>query len=158
MDKYLVFGESSNKYYTTDGDLIKRLKKCNVIDSFSYFVGIISLLSFIGIFVNAFISWEYQIQTVIFCIAFFLFTLTVAFFISSRAYDKRLKVYDLYYQTLEYKEQFKKYCRIEQSKKDKKLHEKAKGLVEAYEILNNKKISKEQKIQLIKKYILKGYI
>ena len=56
----------------------------------------------------------------------------------------------------EYKEQYEVYCKINEEKRQKALVDKAKDLVESYNILDNKKMSKEKKVELLKSYIDKS--
>lgn len=53
----------------------------------------------------------------------------------------------------EFHRQCNRYKKLEKQKQDKLKTEKARKLVESYDILDNKEISKEERIQLIKKYI-----
>ena len=53
----------------------------------------------------------------------------------------------------EFYRQCNKYKKLEKQRQDKLKNEKARKLVESYDILDNKQLSKEEKIQLIKKYV-----
>ena len=56
----------------------------------------------------------------------------------------------------EYKKQYKAYCDANEKKRQERLAEQSKNLVEAYDILDDKQMPKEEKIELLKKYIEKG--
>lgn len=56
-------------------------------------------------------------------------------------------------ETKEFSRQAARYRKIEKAKQDKIKTEKATKLVESYEILDSKELSKQEKVNLIKKYI-----
>ena len=160
MDKYMVFEDCScDKYYTTNNMIIKKLKKYNKMEQIVSFITALAIMSCITSIVFIFLSnVQYRICYIVFFASLFIFLLIVSIFID-RVVDLQLNdTYELYYSTPEYKEQHEKYLRKAQSAKDKLIYEKSKNFVEMYEILLNTTISKEQKIQLIKKYILKFHI
>lgn len=80
----------------------------------------------------------------------------IAFIILGLIADKKIIKYEWqkeFEKSKEFSRQVAKYRKIEKAKEDKIKTKKATKLVESYEILDSKELSKQEKVDLIKKYI-----
>ena len=145
-----------SKFYTTDiylGLAIQYLKKRSKIGEI---IGCIGVAGFFGslfgcIGVNSFGS-VYNI--VLACIAGVSIILGVlGLCISLPADSKWSDLISIYENSKEYEDIYAEIAKEQKEKQDKINAQKAKDLVEAYDILDNKEKTQEERIDLIKKYI-----
>ena len=156
-EQYYMESIGWEKFYTTNKALYE--KKClqykwqNTYDNLhlwfilSMFMGLISLVP------QKEFAWK---SIIVWC---FTGLGVLGIIITLVLVDISLKKIDKY----EWKKEFEKskefyiqcdkYKKINKQKQDKIKAEKARKLVESYDILDNKEISKEERIKLIKKYI-----
>ena len=152
-NRYYIYDKDSREYdkwYTTDSDLIKEFKKAGIYCNIGNIILALSFISFIcmpvlGTTIGA-------IAGIISCAFMFVCMLCMWPF-----YTKYKHIYDAalikYHETDEFKQLKDKYIREEEQEKNKILQKKSKKLVEAYDILDNKELSQEDRIELLKKYI-----
>ena len=153
-NKYYMYDKDSkeyNKYYTTNQDLIKEFKLAKKYYKLSEICGCTSIISFFAVLISAGLnSW---IAGLIFGVLT-ISSLPIGFLLFLEKYDIIFtRTLNKYFETDEYKELYDKYIKEEQERQDKILTEKATNLVESYDILDNKHLSKEQRIEYLKKYI-----
>ena len=154
MEKYYMYDKESrdfDKWYTTDESLIKDFKIAKRYYKISEICGCISIASFFAVLIlGALNSW---IAGLIFGILT-ISSLPIGFLLFLEKYDVIFtKTLNKYYETDEYKELYNKYIEEENAKRDALLYEKSKRLVEAYDIIDNKHLSQEQRINLLKQYV-----
>lgn len=145
------------KFYTTNKELYK--KKClqdkwqGIYDKLppwfilSMFIGFISLVPQQEFNFKSIVAWCFTGLGVL-GITITLFLVVV----SSKKVDKYEWKRE-FEKSKEFYRQCDKYKKLEKQRQDKLKTEKARKLVESYEILDNKQLLKEEKIQLIKRYI-----
>ena len=156
-EQYYMESLGCEKFYTTDKALYK--KKClhykwqNIYDSLcmwfilSMFIGLISLAPQEEFAWKSIIAWCFTGLGVLGIII----TLVLVG-VSSKKIDK-YKWQEEFEKSKEFSRQCDKYKKIDRQKQDKLKAKKARKLVESYDILDNKEISKEERIKLIKKHI-----
>lgn len=152
--KYYMYDKESkdfDKWYTTDESLIKDFKIAKRYYKISEICGCISIASFFALLISAGLnSW---IAGLIFGVLT-ISSLPIGFLLFLEKYDVIFtKTLNKYFETQEYKDLYDKYIKEEQERQDKILTEKATNLVESYDILDNKHLSKEERIEYLKKYI-----
>lgn len=150
-----------NKYYTTNPVIIHTLKiRAKLLKAIHWLVSIMAFM-FIPFIVllclnsrgkeggwQTFppsIPWLIAVASVIGLLAL------IAIILSEIYYS--LDVYDVFEETEEFKIQQKKYQKEFERKEKLAKEQKAKDLVESYDILDDKNASKEERIEKIQKYI-----
>lgn len=156
-EQYYMESYGGEKFYTTNKELYEKSclqdKWLNIYDSLhlwfilSMFIGGISLLPQEEFAWKSIVAWCFTGLGVLGIII----TLVLVG-ISSKKIDK-YEWKKEFEKSKEFYRQCDKYKKINKQKQDKLKAEKARKLVESYDILDNKEISKEERIELIKKYI-----
>lgn len=154
MEKYYMHDKESkdfDKWYTTNERLIKDFKIAKKYYKISEICGCISIASFFAVLISGGLSsWIAGLTFAILMIS----SLLIGFLVFLEKYDILFtKTLNKYHETDEYKELYNKYIEEENTKKDALLYEKSRRLVEAYDIIDNKYLSQEQRINLLKQYI-----
>lgn len=154
MEKYYMYDKDSkeyNKWYTTNENLIKEFKLAKKYYKLFEICGCVSIISFFAILISAGLnSW---IAGLIFGVLM-ISSILIGFLVFLEKYDTLfIKTLNKYYETDEYKELYNKYIEEENAKRDALLYEKSKRLVEAYDIIDNKHLSQEERINLLKQYV-----
>lgn len=156
-EQYYMESLGCEKFYTTNKALYK--KKClhhkwlNIYDSLclwfilSMFIGLISLAPQEEFAWKSIIAWCFTGLGVLGIII----TLVLVG-VSSKKIDK-YKWQEEFEKSKEFSIQCDKYKKIDLQKQDKLKAEKARKIVESYDILDDKELSKEERIKLIKKHI-----
>ena len=156
-EQYYMESIGWEKFYTTDIELYN--KSClhekwqNIYDSLYLWFILSMFVSFISVVPQEEFAWK---SIVAWCftglgVLGMIITLVLVA-ISSKKIDK-YEWKKEFEKSKEFHRQCNKYAKIEKQKQDKLKTERARKLVESYEILDNKEMSKEEKITLIKKYI-----
>lgn len=156
-EQYYMESIGWEKFYTTNKELYE--KKClqdkwvNIDNNFwlwcilSMFVSLISLAPQEEFAWKSIIAWCFTGLGVLGIIITLVFMV-----ISSKKIDK-YEWKKEFENSKEFYRQCDKYKKINKQNQDKLKADKARKLVESYDILDNKGISKEERIELIKKYI-----
>ena len=150
-----------NKYYTTDKKLADMRNKFIDWDNLQGLPILIFLSSFIFIIIPAcyvendkvFPWWCWLLLGI--GIAIILGSITFGCILSKKI-NEYSEYEDLFFKTKEYTTQYNRYKRIEKEQREQKAKEKAKDLIESYDILDDKEMPKDDKIELLKKYIYKS--
>ena len=152
MNKYVI----SNNYYTTDANIIYKLKKSSSMEIVAEFLACFAALCFAAMFVFIFLKINFIIPLPI----IFLFACVLFAVISYVTDDKSVKLeseaLNEFYMTKEYEEQREENAYDKKMLQEKRVYEKAKYLVEIFYTLNNKRMSKKSKIQRLKNIFLNG--
>lgn len=156
-EQYYMESYGCEKFYTTNKELYEksclRDKWQNIYDSLllwfilSMFVAVIPIALNERFDFKSIIAWCFTGLGVLGII------ITVMLMVIS---SKKIDKYEWkkeFEKSKEFYRQCDKYKKINKQKQDKLKAEKARKLVESYDILDNKEISKEERIELIKKYI-----
>ena len=156
-EQYYMENICWEKFYTTNKELYE--KRClhdkwhDIYDNLylwfllSMFIGLISLVPQEEFAWKSIVAWCFTGLGVLGIII----TLVLVG-VSSKKIDK-YEWKKEFEKSKEFCRQCDKYKKINKQKQDKLKTEKARKLVESYDILDNKEISKEERIELIKKYI-----
>jgi hypothetical protein len=155
-DYEYVYDSSNSSHYdykTTNPEYIKRIRKYRKIDKFCIRLCIFSIFYFLihmvfTEFINLNIGW------LLYCAIspFVLFGLSLAIGLPNCAKHSDW-INNVWENSEEYETQFKELCDKESKRQEKIKREKAKKLVEIYSTLENKKLTKENKIELLKDYM-----
>ena len=151
--KYYIYDNDSinyNKWYTTDEDLIKGFKFARAFENVGKVICAIAFLSFVlALVLGAYINWIIGLIFGCICLVSFICIWPIY-----DRFDKLFNYYlDLYFKTNEYKKLKRKYDKQLKDERDKRLREKSRKLVETYNILEDKNLTKEEKIELLKEYV-----
>lgn len=160
-EKYFITSVLGDEYYTTDKKLSDMRDKSIDYENMQGLPVLVFLCSFIFIIIPACYIEECAIFP---WWCWLLSAIAAAIIIGSILFgcilDKKITYYgrykELFFKTKEYTKQFNRYRRLEKAKREKELQEKATDLVESYNILEDKQMSKETKINLLKSYIERG--
>lgn len=156
-EQYYMESIGCEKFYTTNKELYE--KKClrdkwkNIYDALdlwfilSIFIGLISLVPQKEFAWKSIIAWCFTGLGVLGVIITLVLTGIISKKIDKYEWKKEFE------KSKEFYRQCDKYKKINKQKQDKLKAEKARKLVESYDILDNKEVSKEERIELIKKYI-----
>lgn len=153
-DKYYMYNHDDfnnwKKWWTTDKKVIEQFKQARKYNIIGTVFVLISILSVISILVFGGLQ---IVVGVILSLLLFLITVftAVGFFnVYEQLWDK---AECNYFKTKEYKKLKEKYDKEEKEKIDAIHREKATKLVEAYDIIDNKGLSKTERIELLKDYM-----
>lgn len=151
--KYYIYDKDStnyDKWYTTNEHLIKGFKFARLFENIGKILSAIGLSSlFLALGLGVALGW---IVGVIFGAISIISLICIWPFYSK--FDKLFDYYlDLYFKTSEYKKLKRKYDKQIKEERDKRLREKSKKLVEAYDIIDNKNLTQEERIELLKNYV-----
>lgn len=150
--KYFFYPKDSREYdkwYTTNPELIKGFKKYKRVMAVCTTFAILTVGCVIAAIILGALN---QIVGVFFLPAFVIF-IFVAFAIGDKGEDIFLFYEAEYHKTNEFKKLKRKYDKEEAAKIDAIRYKKAKELVEAYDIIDDKAKTQEERIQLLKKYM-----
>lgn len=158
--EYLIYSEFGYNYYTKNKMLYdithKYSNASDLHESFTIWGFGVFGLSVLLLFFTLFIS-ELALGISFGCWIFLLLVYCCATCSIVEHRDIRYQEYiDIFRESDEYKKQYQAYCDENEKERQKRIEEKSKNLVEAYNILDNKKMSKEKKIELLKQYVEKG--
>ena len=158
--EYEILNDYGDKYYTKNKtlyDFIKKYSKADILEERfrAWGVGIFGLciipIILLGLVSDLVVGISFGIWVV---------TLIIYCYIGSQVVQNQCVRKDEYIRIFkdsdEYKEQYEAYCKRNEEARQKHFEQKSKDLVEAYDILDDKKMSKEKKIKLLKSYIQKG--
>lgn len=158
-EKYYMKTIDGDKYYTTNKYLYN--KRClfykwediyNYNGAIFFCTCILTILSLLGF--DKSLNLNILISVAIFLgISIPLWTFSIIFYCVA---SHKLKVYEWekeFKESKEFKTQENRYAKYYKDLRNKILKNKAKNLVEAYDILEDKDMSKEDKIELLKDYI-----
>ena len=151
--KFYMYSRDSKdyeKWWTTDSELIKGFKKSKRYEYSGNFSAATCFISFISILASGGAHLWIFLQA---SIIIFIVTLILAIITYSINYKIFTQYLNQYFTTTEYKELSEKYEREILEEKDKYLTEQSTKLVESYDILSDSNLSKEERIELLKKYI-----
>ena len=148
---------NNKEYYTTNQNLYeKRLKQDKWLNIYNncgiWFVLAFSIFA-ITLAPQEILNWQNVIAWVFTGIGL---AGVIAVIIVAIVASKKIDKYEWekeFENSKEFARQQAKYKKIEKAKQDKIKTEKATKLVESYEILDSKELSKQEKVDLIKKYI-----
>lgn len=160
-EKYFMKSYGGDKYFTVDKTLYEKRCKHNKWEELYGYSGACFFVSCLVSIVSAIVFDENIHLNIWVAVAIFfgilipIWTATITFYC---IVEYKLKLYDWendFENSDEFKKQFKQYTKRDKQLKLKKSEEKAKNLIEAYDILDDKNMSKEDKINLLKEYINK---
>lgn len=157
--KYYVYKEDEDenykKWWTTDETIIRGIKKSRTIEFFAQMCASLFLLSFIATCIFA--GCEILIGLIIsgICATIFFILTFILLMISSNIFGEYI---NMYYKSKEFKKLADGYKKEKELQEEKELKSKAKRLVEVYDILDSKELSKDQKIKQLKKYLNQNFL
>lgn len=159
--KYFIKNINNEKYYTTNKELADMRDKYIDYDNLQGAPILLFLSSFIFIIIPACYIEENKIFPwwcwLLAAIGLSIIIGSIIFgCILSKKLDKYSKYEDIFFKSKEYSKQYNRYRKLEKEKKEKQLKEKATDLVESYNILEDKHLTKQMKIDLLKSYIERG--
>lgn len=155
-DYEYVYDKSSSKYYdykTTNPDYIEYIRRYRKIDKFCIWLFAISVIQLIFhlIFVT-YIPMSFGWFCYCIILPFILFGISLSIGLPNCSkYCKWIS--DVWEKSSEFNDIFEDLCEKEAQRQEKQKREKARKLVEIYSALDNKKLTKENKIEIIKDYM-----
>lgn len=160
-EKYFIKNINGETYYTTYKTLADMRNKCIDAENLQGAPVLLFLLSFVFIIIPAcyieenkiFPWWCWLLAVIGVCI---IIGSIIFGCILSKKINKYGKYKEIFIKSKEYTKQYNKYRKLEKENKEKELKEKATDLVESYNILEDKHLTKEMKIDLLKSYIERG--
>lgn len=160
-EKYFIKNINWEKYYTTDKKLADMRDKYIDYENLQGSPILLFLSSFIFIIIPACYADSEKVFPwwcwLLVAIATLIIISSIIFgCVLSKKIDEYRKYEDIFFKSKEYTKQYNRYRKLEKEKKDKELKEKATDLVESYNILEDKLLTKEMKIDLLKQYIDRG--
>lgn len=150
-EQYYMESYGWEKFYTTNKELYK--KKClrdkwqNIYDNLHLWFILSMFIGLISLYWNSIVAWCFT------WLGFLGIIITLVLVVIS---SKKIDKYEWkkeFEKSKEFYRQCDKYKKDKQTKARQTQNRKARKLVESYDILDNKEISKEERIELIKKYI-----
>ena len=157
--KFYPYPESSSlhrEYYTEDPIITKNIKSARRIDKASAWMLALSVIFFIaGLITIEATNWK-TLFSIILVVTLIIGTFCLSLTLAGIAHSKYMKWITIYEESEERHAQFLAHVKEQEEAEDKYLTELATDLVESYEILENKKMPKETKINLLKEYIDRG--
>ncbi len=155
-DYEYVYDSGSSRHYdykTINPEFIKHIRKYRKIDKFCVRLCIFSVFYFL--IHLAFIEFiDLSLGWLLYCVInpFVLFFLSLAIGLPNCSKHSDW-LYNVWEYSEEYTIQFNDLCKKEAERQDKIKREKARKLVEVYSTLENKKLTKQKKIEKIKDYM-----
>lgn len=155
-NKKLIESYNDDKYYSIDTNFINEFNKYNKICACAAYFGATCFISFILTLILVALFEKCRLGIIISSAiggSIFVICIIVVIICFSKT---NYSIYSKFESSKEYLDQQKYYAKLHKLEHEKHLKELSTDLVESYEILDSKDISKEEKIKLLMKYIDKS--
>ena len=154
INKYYMYKHDDcgnwKKWWTTDGFIISEFKLAHTYEIIGAVAFLVAFLSLIATLIFASFEMHIGVVTSAILLPLCIFTGWGFLNVSSNIFGRAESAY---FKTTEYKKLKKKNDKEEKQKIDAIHREKAKKLVEMYDIIDNKEHTQEERIELLKNYM-----